>query len=92
MKALELIIVILLLHYINNEWELKCFLLETGEIVEQHTVINLANYIKEALIHWNLPATQISAVATDNASNITAAKPNWNNNILVTLVTCALFN
>ena len=24
------------LHYINNEWDMKCFLLETGEIVEEH--------------------------------------------------------
>jgi len=77
-EALELITVILLLHYINNEWELKFFLLETREMVEQHTVINLANYLKETMIHWNLPATQINAVATDNAPNITAAKPNWN--------------
>ena len=39
------------LHYINNKWELKCFLLETGELVEQHTAINLANYLEEALAH-----------------------------------------
>ena len=61
------------LYYINNKWELKCFLLETGEMVEQHTAINLANYLEEALARWNLPITQISAVVTDNASNITAA-------------------
>ena len=56
----------------NNEWELKCFLLEKGEMVEQHTAINLANYL-EVLDRWNLPITQISAVVTDNASNITAS-------------------
>ena len=61
------------LHYINNEWELKHFLLEIGEMVEQHTAINLANYLEEVLDRWNLPVTQISAVVTDNASNITAA-------------------
>ena len=61
------------LHYINNKWELKCFLHETGEMVEQHTAINLANYLEEVLDRWNLPVTQISAVVTDNASNITAA-------------------
>ena len=61
------------LHYITNEWELKYFLLETGEMVEQHTAINLANYLEEILDHWSLPVTQISAVVTDNASNITAA-------------------
>ena len=41
--------------------------------MEQHTAINLANYLEEVLARWNLPITQISAVVTDNASNITAA-------------------
>ena len=40
--------------------------------MEQHTAINLANYL-EVLYCWNLPVTQNSAVVTDNASNITAA-------------------
>ena len=74
--ALELITATLLsvtLHYINNEWELKHFLLETGEMVEQHIAINLANYLKEVLDRWNLPVIQISAVVTDNACNISAA-------------------
>lgn len=53
------------LHYINNEWNIKCCLLETGETVEEHTV--------EGLACWNLSVTQISAMVTDNASNITAA-------------------
>ena len=34
---------------------------------------NLANYLEEVLDCWSLPVTQISAVVTDNASNITAA-------------------
>ena len=61
------------LHYINNKLELKYFLLETGEIIEQHIAINWANYLEEVLTCWNLPITQISAVVTDNAANITAA-------------------
>ena len=52
---------------------IEIFLLETGEMVEKHTSINLANYVEEVLDHWNLPVTQISAVVTDNVSNITAA-------------------
>ena len=42
-------------------------------MVEQNTAINLANYLEEVLDGWNPPVTQISAVVTDNASNITAA-------------------
>ena len=52
---------------------MKYFLLETGEIIVQHTAINLTNYLEEALTRWNLPITQISAVVIDNAANITAA-------------------
>ena len=61
------------LHFINNDWELKHFLLEAGEIIEQHTAVNLAHYSVEVIARWNLPATHISAVVTDNASNITDA-------------------
>ena len=51
---------------------IECFLLETGEMVEQHTAVNLANYLDEVLDRWNLPITQVSAVVTDNTTNITA--------------------
>ena len=61
------------LHYINNEWDMKCCLLETGEIVEEHSAVNLANYLEEGLARWSLSVTQVSAIVTDNASNITAA-------------------
>ena len=41
--------------------------------MEQHTAVNLANYLDVVLDCWNLPITQVSAVVTDNATNITAA-------------------
>ena len=44
-----------------------------GEIIERHTAVNLANYLDEYIACWNLSATYISAVVTDNASNITDA-------------------
>jgi len=48
-------------------------MLETGEITVEHTTINLSDYLKECFGRWNLISTQISAVVTDNVSNITAA-------------------
>jgi len=53
-------------------------------MIEQHTAVNLGNYFEEVIAHWNLPATHISAVVTDNASNITAAIASAN--VLVVLV------
>ena len=63
----------LTIHYVSTEWDLKSHMLETGEITVEHTAINLSKYLKEILDRWKLPFTQISAVVTDNASNITAA-------------------
>lgn len=63
----------LTVHYISPEWDLKSHMLETGEITVEHTAINLSDYLKESLDRWKLPSTEISAVVTDNASNITAA-------------------
>jgi len=60
-------------HYISPEWDMKSHMLEAGEITVEHTAINLSDYSKESLGCWNLLSTQISAVVTDNASNITAA-------------------
>ena len=35
-------------------------------MIEQHTAVNFANYLKEIIARWNLSATHISAVVTDN--------------------------
>jgi len=35
-------------------------------MIEQHTTVNLANYLEEVIARWNLSATHISAVVTDN--------------------------
>jgi len=63
----------LTVHYISIEWKLQSHLLETGEITVEHTAINLSSYLEECLERWNLQSAQVSAVVTDNASNITAA-------------------
>ena len=63
----------LTVHYISAEWTLQSHMLETGEITTGHTVVNLSSYLEECLDRWNLQSTQVSAVVTDNALNITAA-------------------
>ena len=38
----------LTVHYINKDWEMCCHLLETAEIVTNHTTPNLAAGLKDA--------------------------------------------
>ena len=40
------------------------YLLKTGEITVEHTAINLASYLEEALEKWSLQSTQVSAIVT----------------------------
>ena len=60
-------------HYINEAWELCCYLLDTTEITTEHTAINLADELQESLTRWNLHEDKIVAVTTDNAWNIVNA-------------------
>ena len=60
-------------HYINEMWNLCSHLLETAELQEEHSVINLADELTETLSRWNLQDSQIVAATTDNARNIVNA-------------------
>ena len=44
----------LTVYYINKDWEMSCHLLETAEIVTDHTAPNLAAGLKDALECWKL--------------------------------------
>ena len=60
-------------HYISNEWKIESNVLCTSEMTERHTGTNIASRIQEVLEVWNIQASHVSAVVTDNASNMTAA-------------------
>ena len=60
-------------HYISNEWIIESNLLCTSEMAERHTGTNIASRIQEVLEVWNIQASHVSAVVTDNVSNMTAA-------------------
>ena len=55
-----------------------CHLLETTEIMTDHTASNLAAGLKDALERWKLPLGKLFAAVTDNARNICVALENLN--------------
>uniref|UniRef100_A0A1A7WWP6 BED-type domain-containing protein n=1 Tax=Iconisemion striatum TaxID=60296 RepID=A0A1A7WWP6_9TELE len=59
---------------INEKWESKSFVLQTRELSESHTGVNIAHVLRNALSEWELtkPHTTIACV-TDNASNMDIA-------------------
>lgn len=59
---------------INEKWERKSFVLQTRELSESHTGVNIAHVLRNALSEWELtrPQTTIACV-TDNASNMDIA-------------------
>ncbi|KAK0144340.1 Zinc finger BED domain-containing protein 1 [Merluccius polli] len=59
---------------IDEKWESKSFVLQTCELSESHTGVNIADVLRNALREWELtrPQTTIACV-TDNASNMDIA-------------------
>jgi hypothetical protein len=58
--------------YMNKDWEIISYVLNTQEMTESHTADNLAADFNVILEEWKLNRNSVS-VTTDNASNITLA-------------------
>ena len=58
------------IHYIDSDYALCNRLLETKEITQAHTGVNIAKEIKGIMDEWGLSLDQASAVTIDNASNM----------------------
>ena len=61
------------MHYIDSDYVLCSHLLETKEITQVHTGMNIAEEIKGIMGEWSLSLDHVSAVTTDNASNMVLA-------------------
>ncbi|XP_063374138.1 uncharacterized protein LOC134661855 [Cydia amplana] len=59
-------------HYIGADTKLESTMLGCVEYAERHTAANLAQFLKDITREWNFE-NKITAVASDNAANITAA-------------------
>lgn len=63
----------LTVHFVNPEWGLSSFSLDTSALYEDHTGENIACAITDILDNWNLSFKKLIATTTDNGSNIVAA-------------------
>ena len=63
----------LTVHWINESWELQSKVLFTKEMSERHTGENIATFLRDACVEWNIPEKFIVAIVHDNASNMTCA-------------------
>ena len=63
----------LTIHFVDREFELQHYLLETREFPESHTALNIADELTEILKDWGLNEDTISAITTDNGKNVVAA-------------------
>jgi hypothetical protein len=61
----------LTVHFINDECELRSFLLECFQYNEKHTAENLAAETKRILTEWSI-YNKVVALVTDNAANMSA--------------------
>ena len=59
-------------HYVNLDWELASYVLQTRVFNESHTGKNIGALLKEACLEWNIEDKD-PALVTDNARNMVVA-------------------
>ena len=67
-------------HFIDKNWQLQSYCLQTTFVPENHTADNLVMVLQSVLESWGLPENRLACATTDNGSNIVAAmrKLKWN--------------
>ena len=60
-------------HFIDKDWKLQCFCLDTIPLFSGHTGQNIADAIQDILLNWNLEADNLLINTTDNGLNFVAA-------------------
>ena len=60
-------------HYIDSNWELKSYCLQTHYLPQDHTGENIAGVLEETLQQWALEANKLVGITTDSGSNIKLA-------------------
>ena len=62
----------LTIHYLDDDWEMKAFVLETSGFPERHTSINIAEKLESIAEKYSI-TNEVTAVVHDNAANMVAA-------------------
>lgn len=60
-------------HFIDENWELRSYCLDTVTLFEDHTGQNLAEAAVDILENWELQRENLVCTITDNGSNFIAA-------------------
>ena len=61
------------IHFIDSNWELRSFCLDTIPLYEDHTGQNIADATTDILDNWKLTKENLVAMTTDSGANIVAA-------------------
>ena len=60
-------------HYLDDEWAMKSVVLWTLPLLESHTGVNLAEWIKDIVLSFCIDANKVTAFVHDNVANIDCA-------------------
>ena len=60
------------IHFVDTEWILRSYCLNTTPLFEDHTGQNISEAIKDMYRNWQLPIANLVATTTDNGSNFIA--------------------
>ena len=60
-------------HFITKDWKMQSSVLQTREMPERHTGVNISERLLEATREWKLSADHIVSVVHDNAANVVLA-------------------
>ena len=63
----------LTVHFIDKEWSLQAFCLETVPLFAYHTGKNIADAIGDIFENWGLSTNDVIAFTTDSGANVIAA-------------------
>ena len=61
------------IYYIDSDYVLSSHLLETKEITQAHSGMNIAEEIRSIMDEWGLSPDNVSAATTDNTSKMVLA-------------------
>ena len=57
-------------HFIDEDWKLQSFVLETKQKVETHTGGNIAARLIEVADAFGIPEAKLVSIVSDNAANV----------------------
>ena len=64
-------------HFVDKDWALQSFCLDTTPLFEDHTGQNISKAVKDIYQNWNLPVSSLVTITTDNGSISAYKQLNW---------------